>query len=118
MSESEGEDELQRLKDDILARKLGENARRAKAGKKPMHPGLAKKTTGPSAKKSRSPSLPKPESGNMDDSAMSFEEWKSTGYTVKKGERSQISDVLGIPQFTMNQVHRINPAWAAWKKRQ
>ena len=41
-----------------------------------------------------------------EDSCMSFDEWKSCGYFVKKGSKSQFTDVLGIPQFTKEQVEK------------
>lgn len=108
-------DELEQLRHDILQRKRAQNARRAKAGKPPMWPGLDKPKKKPAA---RAGKLPAPESGNEDDSALSFDEWKEAGYTIKKGEKSQISDIQGIPQFTRLQVRKTNPAWEKYRKRQ
>jgi hypothetical protein len=39
-----------------------------------------------------------------EETAMSFEEWNNCGYVVVKGEKSEIRDALGIPQFTKEQV--------------
>jgi hypothetical protein len=39
-----------------------------------------------------------------EETAMSFQEWSDCGYTVVKGEKSEIRDALGIPQFTKEQV--------------
>lgn len=44
-----------------------------------------------------------------DDSCCSFEEWRASGYMIKKGEKSVFRDVLGIPQFTKEQVTRRRP---------
>lgn len=35
-----------------------------------------------------------------EETAMSFQEWSDCGYTVVKGEKSEIRDALGVPQFT------------------
>lgn len=105
-------DELQNLRNDYRARLIKQNDRRIAKGQKPKNK-IAKL---PKPTKPPSKGLPKPESGNIDDSAMSFEEWSEFGYHVKKGEKSEISDALGVPQFTMNQVRKINPAWQSWRK--
>ena len=108
-------DPLQQLRDDTLARKRKQNERRAKAGKKPMWPGLDK----PKKKRAgRAGKLPVPESGDEEDTALSFDEWKACGYTVKKGQKFHCTDISGIPQFLRSQVHRINPAWTQFRKRQ
>lgn len=103
------DDDLEQLRIDIRNRKLKQNERRAKKGKPPMHPELLK----PKRTKRPSRSLPMPESGNIDDSAMSFEEWKAAGYIVIKGEKSGMTDIMGVPQFLMNQVRKINSAWSS-----
>ena len=41
-----------------------------------------------------------------EDTCMSFDEWKSCGYWIKKGAKSQFQDCLGIPQFTIEQVEK------------
>ena len=105
-------DDLQKLRDDYRTRLIKQNDRRVAKGKKPKNK-IAKL---PAESKPKAAKLPKPESGNIDDSAMSFDEWSNIGYHVKKGERSELSDALGIPQFTMNQVRKINPAWQSWRK--
>ncbi len=110
-------DELQQLRDDVWARMVRQNERRAKAGKKPMHPELIGKDAARPGKKT-STKLPLPESGDIEDSAMSLAEWSSAGYSVMKGSKAHCFDMLGVPQFLMNQVRKTNPAWAAWKKRQ
>jgi hypothetical protein len=81
-----------------------------------MWPGLDK----PKKKRAsrRAGKLPAPESGDEDDSALSFDEWKACGYTVKKGQKFHCTDINGVPQFLRAQVHRINPAWAQFRKRQ
>lgn len=43
----------------------------------------------------------------LEDTAMSFGEWKSAGYFVKKGSKSKSRDPLGVPQFTADQVMKI-----------
>ncbi len=115
MEPSHPTDPLQQLRDDVLERKRKQNARRAKAGKKPMHPGLDK----PKKKRAsrRAGKLPAPESGDEEDTALSFDEWKACGYTVKKGEKSQLQDIHGVPQFLRSQIHRINPAWEKYRQR-
>lgn len=37
---------------------------------------------------------------------MSYEEWVQCGYYVSKGEKSEIRDALGVPQFTIEQVKK------------
>lgn len=105
-------DSPEALRADIEARKLRQNERRAKAGKPPMHKPKAVKRA-PAARAG----LPLPESGDIEDSAMSFDEWKSAGYTVKKGSKFHCTDILGVPQFILTQVQRTNPAWEKWRKR-
>jgi len=109
-------DELQKLRDDVLARKHRQNARRLKAGKPPMWPNLEPAPV--KVVKAKFSSLPPaPESGDEDDTAMSFGEWTSAGWSVKKGEKCSGFDILGVPQFLRSQVRRINPAWAAFRSR-
>lgn len=103
-------DELEQLREDIRLRKLAQNARRAKAGKKPMHAIPKAPKASPSAK-----ALPLPDSGKVEDSAMSFEEWKGCGYSVRKGQKADHFDISGQPQFTMLQVQRTNDAWKKWR---
>jgi hypothetical protein len=38
-----------------------------------------------------------------EDTAMSYDEWALCGYFIRKGEKS---DILGIPQFTIEQVEK------------
>lgn len=38
--------------------------------------------------------------------AMSYEEWAQCGYYILKGEKSEIRDPLGVPQFTVEQVKK------------
>ena len=118
-------DELERHRQDILARKRKQNERRIKAGKPVLHKNLEaseKKARERLAKLSGTAprlknGLPMPESGDIDDSAMSFEEWKEFGYCVKKGEKAKQFSAAGEGLFTMLQVHKINPAWEKWRKR-
>jgi len=114
-------DELEQLRQAVYERKLAQNKRREKAGKPPMHKNLKPpKAALPSTVKTPKTSKtkpPMPESGNIDDSAMSFDEWKEFGFTVRKGSKADIFDMLGKPQFTLNQVQKTNPAWAAWRQR-
>lgn len=106
-------DELEQLRQRVLERKRAQNARRAKAGKPPMWPGLDKpKKKRPAA----AGKLPAPESGDEEDTALSFEEWAGCGYSVKKGMKAHCFDINGVPQFLRGQVHRINPAWAKYRK--
>ena len=108
-------DELEQLRANLLARKVRQNERRAKAGKPPMHPELLR------ASKKKRPvaagKLPAPDSKNEEDTALSFDEWKEAGFGVKKGEKSGLTDINGVPQFLRAQVRRINPAWAQYRKR-
>lgn len=39
-----------------------------------------------------------------EDSCCSFDEWKAAGYWIVKGSKSYFTDILGIPQFTKEQV--------------
>jgi hypothetical protein len=41
-----------------------------------------------------------------EDSCMSFHEWKLCKHFVKKGAKSHFKDILGIPQFTKEQVEK------------
>lgn len=41
-----------------------------------------------------------------EDTCLSFDEWKACGYFIKKGAKSQFQDLLGIPQFTKEQVEK------------
>jgi hypothetical protein len=109
-------DPCQELRDSVLARKLKQNARRAKAGKPPMWPGLEKPKKKRASLRSRAGKLPAPESGDEEDTALSFDEWKACGWAVKKGEKSQLQDIHGMPQFTRSQVRRYNPAWERFRQ--
>jgi hypothetical protein len=102
-------DELEQIRADMLARKLKQNERRAKAGKKPMHPELVRKT----AKKtpSRASKPPPAPSGEEADTNLSFDEWKACGWSVKRGEKCSGFDAEGIPQFNRSQVRKTN----SWK---
>jgi hypothetical protein len=108
-------DDLERHWKLVKQTKLKQNARRAKAGKPPMWPSLiraeAKKEKASKAKKP-----PAPESGDEDDTALSFEEWKDSGWSVREGEKAKIFSIEGIPQFTRDQVRKINPAWKFTKR--
>lgn len=42
-----------------------------------------------------------------EDSCGSFEEWAAAGFMIKKGTRSVFRDVLGVPQFTKEQVFKL-----------
>lgn len=105
-------DECEQLRLDVLLRKKKQNERRVKAGKKPVH-----KEKKPKKSAARA-GLPLPESGLVEDSAMSFEDWKVCGYAVKKGSKAIQFGMDGTAWFDMTQVQRINPAWAKWRKRQ
>lgn len=107
-------DELEELRQRIEQRKLKQNERRAKAGKPPMHKIRTVRKRGKGFHKT---GLPMPESGNIDDSAMSFDEWSAIGYAVKKGEKAHSFDPLAVAQFTLDQVRKINPAWANYRKK-
>lgn len=53
------------------------------------------------------PEIPIPEPLDLSwDTAMSFGEWKDSGYWVRKGSKSEVRDFLGIPQFTVEQVQK------------
>lgn len=39
-----------------------------------------------------------------EDTAMSYDEWAASGYHVIKGQKSQLRDIEGVPQFTKDQV--------------
>lgn len=41
-----------------------------------------------------------------EDTCLSFDEWRSSGYYIIKGSKSQFRDALGIPQFTIEQVNK------------
>jgi hypothetical protein len=49
-----------------------------------------------------------------EETAMSFQEWSDCGYTVIKGEKSEIRDALGVPQFTKEQVTKKKPSRYQW----
>lgn len=44
----------------------------------------------------------------MDDTAMSYEEWSNAGYYLIKGSKSSGKDALGIPQFNQSQTRKFN----------
>jgi hypothetical protein len=104
-------DELEELRRSIRKRKEAQNARRAKAGKPPMHPELLK------PKKSKAAVPPPAESGLEEDSALSFDEWKAQGWAVKKGAKASRFGMDGTPEFTRTQVRRDNPAWNKYRQR-
>ena len=110
-------DPCEELRRSVLARKLKQNERRAKAGKPPMWPELAKPKKKRASLRSRAGKPPAPESGDEEDTAMSFDEWKACGWSVKKGERAHGFDLLGTPQFLRTQVRKTNPSWKFHKKR-
>ena len=105
-------DECEELRLQILRRKEAQNGRAVKAGKKPKH-----KLLNEPKRPSRGVMPHPPESGDEDDTALSFDEWKAAGWCVKKGERSECTDVLGVPQFTRLQVRKNNPAWEKYRAR-
>jgi hypothetical protein len=39
-----------------------------------------------------------------EDSCCSFDEWRQAGFVVVKGSKCHFHDVLGVPQFTKEQV--------------
>ncbi len=43
-----------------------------------------------------------------EDSCCSFTEWSNAGYLIKKGARSVFRDILGVPQFTKEQVIKLH----------
>ena len=44
-----------------------------------------------------------------EDTAMSYDEWALCGYYIRSGEKSEMRDILGIPQFTIEQVEKKKP---------
>lgn len=110
-------DELEELKAQILARKIKQNERRIKKGLKPKHKIPKKKVAKKLPKKKWPWSPPPPDSGELEDTAMSFQEWKDAGFWIKKGSKSTLTDALGEPQFTADQVRKSNPSWAKYRKR-
>ena len=103
-------DECEKLRLDVLARKAKQNERREKKGLAPRH-ALPKPVKGTS----RAKTPPIPESGDIDDSQMTFGEWSSAGWSVKKGSKAVGFDCLGNALFDLTQVQRTNPAWAKWR---
>lgn len=53
----------------------------------------------------------------LEDTAMSFQEWSDSGYKIIKGSKSQFRDILGVPQFTIDQVQKLGerPA-SSWEE--
>ncbi len=43
-----------------------------------------------------------------EDSCCSFNEWSGAGYRIKRGEKSMFKDILGVPQFTKEQVYKVH----------
>lgn len=43
-----------------------------------------------------------------EDSCCSFDEWRRAGFIVVKGSKSYFHDVLGVPQFTKEQVVKVH----------
>jgi len=41
-----------------------------------------------------------------EDTAMNYDEWSQANYFIGKGEKSEIRDILGVPQFTIEQVKK------------
>jgi hypothetical protein len=41
-----------------------------------------------------------------EDSCCSFNEWAAANYRIRKGEKSFFKDILGVPQFTKEQVYK------------
>lgn len=115
-------DELEQHFELMRQRKLKQNQRCIAAGKPLRWPKLQVEPPKPGkgasrAGKGASAKLPLPESGDVDDSQMSYDEWQACGFTIKKGEKARGFDPLGVAQFDLTQVHRINPAWANYRKR-
>lgn len=110
-------DELEQHFELMRQRKLKQNERCLKAGKPLKWPKLQAEALKPVKAASRAGKLPLPESGDVEDSAMSFDEWKACGYAVKKGSKAHSFDPLGVAQFLMTDVHRINPSWDKFRKR-
>lgn len=46
---------------------------------------------------------------SIEDTAMSYTDWKENGFYVKKGSKSRIRDALGAPQFCVDQVISYEP---------
>lgn len=105
-------DECEQLRLDILARKARQNERALKAGKPAKHK-LPKPVKAPS----RAKTPPIPESGDNDDSQLTFDEWSGCGWSVKKGSKAVGFDCLGNALFDRTQVQKFNPAWAQWRSR-
>lgn len=59
-----------------------------------------------------------PESGDEEDSCLSFQEWKDCGWSVMKGQKANSFDLTGIAQFTRNQVTKINEVqpWRSYRR--
>jgi len=67
----------------------------------------AKKATAKRVRAGKPAYSPKPPEGyTMSDTAMSFDEWKESGFMVRRGMKSETSDILGVPQFLLNQVFK------------
>ena len=43
---------------------------------------------------------------DLEDTALSFQEWSDAGYKILKGSKSPHRDIMGVPQFTADQVVR------------
>lgn len=110
-------DELEQLRHDILQRKLKQNERRAKAGRPPMWPALLKPKKVAKKRPARAGKPPPPESGDEEDTTLSFDEWKDAGYSVRKGQKFHCTDINGVPQFLRAQVQKTNSSWAKFRKR-
>lgn len=46
------------------------------------------------------------EDEELEDTAASYDEWNECGFYVRKGQKSRFRDILGVPQFTADQVSR------------
>ena len=110
-------DDLERHWELVRQGRLAQNERCRKAGKPLKWPKLASSPIKVPKTKSRAQVPPAPESGDEDDTALSFDEWKAAGWCVKKGEKTALFSIEGIPQFTRLQVRKNNPAWDKFRAR-
>ena len=53
----------------------------------------------------------------LEDTAMSFQEWSDAGYKIIKGSKSKFRDILGVSQFTIDQVVKWSePPVTCWEE--
>lgn len=52
----------------------------------------------------------------LEDTALGYDEWKASGYFVKKGSKSRIRDPLGVPQFMADQVVKSGSDKTHWEE--